>query len=124
MAEADQSPGARPRRRPYGARRIPRQPLLSRVPGDGLKRPTEQAKSPRWVRLVHAVLATLQTIAAPLLFLLLVLIGLAAMLGIAWGTGWLIAKPFDLLGLHGVATGIRLWMVGSIAFAIFVSHRR
>jgi hypothetical protein len=89
--------------------------------GNGLKRPTEQTKSPRWLRLVHAVLATLQPIAAPLLFLLLVLIGLAAILGLAWGTGWVVAKPFDLLGLHGVATGIRFYMVGALAFAVFVA---
>jgi hypothetical protein len=87
--------------------------------GQGLRGPPPQTRSPRWLRLVHAVLATLQTIAAPLLFVLLILVGLAFFLGLAWGVGWVFAKPFDLFGFEDVATGIRLYMVASIAFVIF-----
>jgi hypothetical protein len=89
--------------------------------GEGLGGRAPTTHSPWGSRFRHAIVATLQTIAAPVLFLLLALIGTAMLLGVAWGVGWVLAKPFDLLGLGGVAAGVRIYMVALIAFAIFIN---
>jgi hypothetical protein len=95
-------------------------PAFLRFLGEGLGRPAPTTRSPWWQRLRHAVLATLQTLVAPIALLVVTLLGLAAILALAWGIGWVVSEPFALIGLHGVAFGIRMFFIGSIAFAVFI----
>jgi hypothetical protein len=65
------------------------------------------------------VWAGVQNLALPLALLVLAAFGLALMLTIGWGIGWVLGRPLDWLGFANaarwVANGFALFVVATVA---------
>ena len=76
----------------------------------------------------RAVWAAVQNLALPLGLLVLAALGLALMLTIGWGVGWVLGRPLDWLGFDDaarwVANGFALFVVASVAIQAYAGALR
>ncbi len=59
-----------------------------------------------WQRIVAGFLTAFENLAAPLLIAAVCLVGLALIVGLGWLIGFVLALPFQLVGLDGLSDAI------------------
>ena len=96
--------------------------------GEGLGGPPPPARPSRAQRVRRAVWAALQNLALPLGLLVLAALGLALMLTIGWGIGWVLGRPLAWLGFDEaarlVANGVALFVVATIVVQAYAGALR
>jgi hypothetical protein len=96
--------------------------------GEGLGGPPPPARPSRAQRVRRAVWAALQNLALPLGLLVLAALGLALMLTIGWGIGWVLGRPLAWLGFdeaaRWVANGVALFVVATVAVQAYAGALR
>ncbi|MDX9817877.1 MAG: hypothetical protein RBT16_03125 [Desulfococcus multivorans] len=95
-------------------------PVFLSLLAEGLTGKPSQIRLSLFRRLVHSLMAALESLILPAVFLALALMGLAFMGGIAWLTGWVVSQPLEWLDLGGWAQGVRIYFVAAILFVMIV----